>query len=102
MALSSSCNKDTDKSCLEPPNQNKQQIPMKMPTRQASSATSPWAVDEFLHFSDLESSDKVKEIYWKSITFVFLYVSFFIMNYKNIKRGAHIARRSQGNLDFFL
>ncbi|KAG2725990.1 B-box zinc finger protein 24-like [Juglans microcarpa x Juglans regia] len=58
VALSSSCNKDTDKSCLEPPNQNKPQIPMKMPTRQASTATSPWAVDEFLHFSDLESSDK--------------------------------------------
>ncbi|KAF5451971.1 hypothetical protein F2P56_027019 [Juglans regia] len=58
VALNASCNKDADKSCLEPPNQNKQQISMKTPTQQASSLTSPWGVDDLLHFSDLESSEK--------------------------------------------
>ena len=32
VALSSSCKKDTEESCLEPPHQKSQQISMKMPT----------------------------------------------------------------------
>lgn len=58
VALSSSCNKDTEKSCSEPPHQNPKQMPIKMPTQQPSGVTSPWAVDDLLQFSDLESSDK--------------------------------------------
>ncbi|GMY32544.1 B-box zinc finger protein 24-like [Fagus crenata] len=62
VALSSGCNKDTEKSSLEPPNENKQQVPVKMPTQQASSFSSQWALDDFLHFSDPESSDEVRKI----------------------------------------
>nr|POE80718.1 b-box zinc finger protein 25 [Quercus suber] len=58
VALSSGCNKETEKSSLEPPNENKQQVSLKTPTQQASSFSSQWALDEFLHFSDPESSDK--------------------------------------------
>jgi hypothetical protein len=60
VALSSSCKKDTEESCLEPPHQKSQQIPMKMPAQQNSSFSSPWAVDDLLQFSDVESSDKVR------------------------------------------
>jgi hypothetical protein len=62
VALSSSC-KDTENSSLEPPHPNSQQIPEKMPTQQTSTFTSPWAVDDLLQFSDLESSDKVRTTY---------------------------------------
>ncbi|PON63981.1 B-box-type zinc finger [Parasponia andersonii] len=58
VALSSSCNKETKKSCLEPPNRNPPQVSTKMP---AQSLTSSWSVDDFLHFSDFESSDKQKD-----------------------------------------
>ncbi|KAG7990826.1 hypothetical protein I3843_02G043300 [Carya illinoinensis] len=58
VALNAGCTKDTDKSCLEPPNQNNQQISVQTPTQQASSLTSPWRVDDLLHFSDLDSSEK--------------------------------------------
>ncbi|KAF8402291.1 hypothetical protein HHK36_013243 [Tetracentron sinense] len=59
VALSANCAKDTDKSSLEPPNKNSQQLAMKMPAQQSSTYTSPsWAVDDLLQFSDFESSDK--------------------------------------------
>ncbi|KAM3374420.1 B-box zinc finger protein 24 [Capsicum baccatum] len=61
VALSSSCNKDAVKSQLEPqpPQQNTQQVGLKMPPQQLSSITSPsWPVDDLLGFPDYESSDK--------------------------------------------
>ncbi|KAL5543157.1 hypothetical protein UlMin_010867 [Ulmus minor] len=61
VASSSNCNKDTEKSCLEPPpNRNPQQISSKMPSQQGSSFPSSWSVDDLLHFSDFES-DKQKD-----------------------------------------
>lgn len=64
VALSSKCAKETDKSSSEPPpNQNSQQITMKMPPQQAPNFTSSsWAVDDLLQFSDFESSDKNKQL----------------------------------------
>lgn len=62
VALNSSCTKDTEKSCLEPPGENAKQIPLKMPTRQPSSFTSSWAVDDLLQFSDFDSTDKKEQI----------------------------------------
>ncbi|XP_022145239.1 B-box zinc finger protein 24-like isoform X1 [Momordica charantia] len=61
VAMSSSCSKDVDKVKMEPPNPKNPQVPAKMPSQQVPNFTSPWAVDDFLHFSDLESSDKQKE-----------------------------------------
>lgn len=59
---SSSCYKEVQKNQSEPSNQqNTGQLPAKAPTQQSSTAPPPWAVDDFFHFSDLESSDKQKE-----------------------------------------
>ncbi|KAH0660768.1 uncharacterized protein [Solanum tuberosum] len=61
VALSSSCNKEAVKNQLEPqpPQQNSQQVGLKMPTQQLSGITSPsWPVDDLLGFPDYESSDK--------------------------------------------
>ena len=58
VALSSSCTKDTEKSCLEPPGESAKQIPLKMPTRQPSNFTSSWVVDDLLPFLDFESTDR--------------------------------------------
>lgn len=61
VALSSSCNKDALKTQLEPqpPQQNSQQVGLKMPPQQLSGITSPsWPVDDLLGFPDFESSDK--------------------------------------------
>lgn len=61
VALSSSCNKDAVKTQLEPqpPQQNSQQVGLKMSPQQLSSITSPsWHVDDLLGFPDFESSDK--------------------------------------------
>ncbi|XP_060171961.1 B-box zinc finger protein 24-like [Lycium barbarum] len=61
VALSSSCNKDAVKTQLEPqpPQQNTQQVSLKMPPQQLSGITSPsWQVDDLLGFPDYESSDK--------------------------------------------
>uniref|UniRef100_M1CKJ7 Fructokinase 2 n=1 Tax=Solanum tuberosum TaxID=4113 RepID=M1CKJ7_SOLTU len=66
VALSSSCNKEAVKNQLEPqpPQQNSQQVGLKMPTQQLSGITSPsWPVDDLLGFPDYESSDKVKKTY---------------------------------------
>lgn len=66
VALSSSCNKDAVKTQLEPqpPQQNSQQVGLKMSPQQLSSITSPsWHVDDLLGFPDFESSDKVKQTY---------------------------------------
>ena len=62
VAMSSSCTKDVDKVKMEPPNPKNPQVPAKMPSQQVPNFTSPWAVDDFLHFSDLESSDKVSKL----------------------------------------
>ncbi|XP_007033917.2 PREDICTED: B-box zinc finger protein 25 isoform X1 [Theobroma cacao] len=61
VALSSSCNKNTEKSGLEPPNKSAPQTSMKMPAQQQSNFTSSWAVDDLLQFSDIESPEKQKE-----------------------------------------
>ncbi|KAH7521356.1 B-box zinc finger protein 24 [Ziziphus jujuba] len=61
VALSSSCNKDTEKSYPEPPNQNTQQISTKMPAQQIPSFASSWAVDDLLHLSDFDSPSEKKE-----------------------------------------
>ncbi|KAH0663117.1 hypothetical protein KY284_028048 [Solanum tuberosum] len=61
VALSSSCNKEAVKNQLEPqpPQQNSQQVGLKMPPQQLSGITSPsWPVDDLLEFPDYESSDK--------------------------------------------
>lgn len=68
VALSSNPPKDVEKCHLNPPsNNNAQQIPMKTQTthntHQVPSFTSPsWAVDDLLHFSDFESSDKKDQL----------------------------------------
>lgn len=67
VALTSSCTKDSEKSNQEPepepPNHNAQLVSIKMPTQQSSSFTSPsWAVDDLLHLSDIESSDKKEQL----------------------------------------
>ncbi|OVA09171.1 zinc finger protein [Macleaya cordata] len=65
VALSSNCNKGTEKSCPDPPNnQNLQPFAIKTPAPQPSTyANSPtWAVDDLLQFSDFESSDKKESI----------------------------------------
>ncbi|XP_043704658.1 B-box zinc finger protein 24-like [Telopea speciosissima] len=60
VALSTSCAKVTEKSCLEPSNQNSRSLSVKMPTPPTTTYASPsWAaVDDILQFSDFESSDK--------------------------------------------
>lgn len=71
VALSSGCNKETEKSSLEPPDENKQQVSLKTPTQQASSFSSQWALDEFLHFSDPEPSDKVRNFFYFKSTCIY-------------------------------
>lgn len=66
VALSSSCNKESVKNQLQPqpPQQNSQQVGLKMPPQQLSCITSPsWPVDDLLGFPDYESSDKVIQTY---------------------------------------
>ncbi|XP_049410044.1 B-box zinc finger protein 24-like [Solanum stenotomum] len=61
VALNSSCNKEAVKNQLEPqpPQQNSQQVGLKMPPQQLPGITSPsWPVDDLLGFPDYESSDK--------------------------------------------
>ncbi|XWS09343.1 hypothetical protein CRYUN_Cryun40dG0076900 [Craigia yunnanensis] len=58
VALSSSCNKNTEKNEFEPPNKSAPQTSMRMPVQQRSSFASSWAVDDMLQFSDIESPDK--------------------------------------------
>ncbi|KAG5602648.1 hypothetical protein H5410_034018 [Solanum commersonii] len=61
VALSSSCNKEAVKNQLEPqpPQQNSQQVGLKMPPQQLSGITSPsWPVDDLLGFPDYDTSDK--------------------------------------------
>ncbi|KAK6146310.1 hypothetical protein DH2020_020179 [Rehmannia glutinosa] len=65
VALSSSCNKDSVKSNIEPkpPKSNSQQIGLKTTSQHVSGITSPsWAVDDLLQFSDYESSDKKEQL----------------------------------------
>ncbi|MBA0801230.1 hypothetical protein Gohar_011607, partial [Gossypium harknessii] len=59
VALSSSCNKNTENNVLEPPNKSAPQTSMKMPAHQQhSSFSSPWAVDDLLELSDIQSLNK--------------------------------------------
>ncbi|KAF5742743.1 hypothetical protein HS088_TW09G00803 [Tripterygium wilfordii] len=63
VALSSSCTKGTEKSIIDPqPNQGSKQMSTRTPVQPQSSFTSPWAVDDFLQFSDFESSDKKEQL----------------------------------------
>ncbi|XWS13211.1 hypothetical protein CRYUN_Cryun36dG0018100 [Craigia yunnanensis] len=62
VALSSSCNKNTEKNGLEPPHKSAPQTSMKIPAQQQSSFASSWAVDDLLQFSDIESSDKKEHL----------------------------------------
>ncbi|KAK7261619.1 hypothetical protein RIF29_27934 [Crotalaria pallida] len=55
---SSSCNKDNEKSHLEPSNRNAQQVSVKAPPQHVPNFTSSWAVDDLLEFTDFESHDK--------------------------------------------
>lgn len=77
VALSSSCNKDAVKTQLEPPQppqQNSQQVSLKMPPHQLSGITSPsWPVDDLLGFPDYDSTDKVRQTYF---FFIFLQVPY--------------------------
>ncbi|XP_042488210.1 B-box zinc finger protein 24-like [Macadamia integrifolia] len=60
VALNSSSANVTEKSCLEPSNQNSPPLSVKMPTPQTTTyASSSWAaVDDMLQLLDFESSDK--------------------------------------------
>lgn len=63
VALSSICNKESNKGHYEPPNQNFGLLSPKVPTTQENPSSfmpSAWAVDEFLQLSDYESGDKVR------------------------------------------
>ncbi|KAI3470140.1 hypothetical protein Pfo_026803 [Paulownia fortunei] len=65
VALSTSCNKDSVNSHMEPkpPKSNSQQSGLKTTLQHVSGITSPsWAVDEFLQFSDYEPSDKKEQL----------------------------------------
>ncbi|XVF37686.1 hypothetical protein REPUB_Repub20aG0031100 [Reevesia pubescens] len=62
VALSSSCNKNTEKNGLEPPNKSAPHTSMKMPAQQQSSFAASWAVDDLLQFSDIESPDKKEHL----------------------------------------
>ncbi|KAK3017352.1 hypothetical protein RJ639_006606 [Escallonia herrerae] len=67
VALSSNSPKEPEKSPLEPPpppsTKNAQQISVENPAQQVPSFSSPsWAVDDLLHFSDFESSDKKEQL----------------------------------------
>lgn len=66
VALKSKAPKECKNSHLDPPppNKNAQQYSMKTPTQEASGCTnSPsWAVDDLLHLSDFESSDKKEQL----------------------------------------
>ncbi|CAI0397064.1 unnamed protein product [Linum tenue] len=71
VALSSSCSKEAEQNCLEPPNHSSaQQVSAKLPVQQQqqqqqpqhqSSFSSPWGVDDLLHFSDFGSPADKKE-----------------------------------------
>ncbi|XP_011073894.1 B-box zinc finger protein 24-like isoform X2 [Sesamum indicum] len=60
VALTSTCNKESSKSQMEPRSaSNSQQTGREDPIQHASGITSPsWGADELLQFSDYESSDK--------------------------------------------
>lgn len=63
VALSSSCAKDTEIGRLEPPNRNASKPLVKVPASLPQTITpNNWPVDELLHFSDVESSDKREAI----------------------------------------
>ncbi|KAK4387945.1 B-box zinc finger protein 24 [Sesamum angolense] len=64
VALTSTCNKESSKSQMEPrPASNSQQTGQEDPIQHASGITSPsWAADELLQFSDYESSDKKEQL----------------------------------------
>ncbi|XP_057958079.1 B-box zinc finger protein 24-like [Malania oleifera] len=63
VALSSNCNRATDKNCPDPPNQNIRQIAMKTPVQQASGFTSPsWVIDDLLQISDFETYEKKEQL----------------------------------------
>lgn len=68
VALNSGCNKDTGKSCLEPPNSSTEQSANKMAGQHAPSFASTWSVDDLLPFSNFESSDKVGFFYLSFIS----------------------------------
>ncbi|KAL4377767.1 hypothetical protein GQ457_02G042480 [Hibiscus cannabinus] len=62
VALSSSCNTNTEVHEMEPPGKSALQTLMKTPAQQQSSLTSSWAIDDLLQFSDIESSDKKENL----------------------------------------
>lgn len=68
VALTSNAHNEADNSIDQPPppapNKNVQQpVVTRTPTQQVSCLVSPtWAVDDLLHFSDFESSDKKEQI----------------------------------------
>ncbi|KAK8663452.1 hypothetical protein V6N13_083271 [Hibiscus sabdariffa] len=62
VALSSSCNTNTEVHEMEPPDKSALQTLMKTPAQQQSSLTSSWAIDDLLQFSDIESSDKKENL----------------------------------------
>ncbi|KAL7085921.1 hypothetical protein ACP275_14G307100 [Erythranthe tilingii] len=65
VALSSSCNDESSRVQIEPkpPKSNSPLTYLKIETQSTSGASSPsWAVDEFLQFSDNESSDKKEHL----------------------------------------
>ncbi|KAK8556312.1 hypothetical protein V6N13_064351 [Hibiscus sabdariffa] len=62
VALSSSCNTNTEIHEMEPPSKSALQTLMKTPAQQQSSLTSSWAIDDLLQFSDIESSDKKENL----------------------------------------
>ncbi|XVF65593.1 hypothetical protein PTKIN_Ptkin09bG0261100 [Pterospermum kingtungense] len=62
VALSSSCNRNTEKNGSEPPNKMAPQTSTKMPAQQQSSFASSWAVEDLLQFSDIASPDKKEHL----------------------------------------
>jgi hypothetical protein len=63
VALSASprCSSEIDKTRQDPPKNKEPQVTANMSQQQPSSFGSSWGVDEFLQFSDLDSSDKLKD-----------------------------------------
>ncbi|XP_061374764.1 B-box zinc finger protein 24-like [Gastrolobium bilobum] len=62
VALSSNCAKDNEKSHLEPPKRNAQEVSVETPSQQVPSFTSSWAVDDLLELTGFESPDKKESL----------------------------------------
>jgi len=60
VAMKSNCAKDDEKTHLEPPKKNTQQVSLETPSQQVPDFTPPWGVDDLLELADFNSHGKVR------------------------------------------